>query len=85
MKPLRFLQVTTSCQSLPLLWYPHCLHIHRDGELVLVDAGADYHGYVSDITRTWPVNGCFTSPQCDLYSALLEVQEAAVRVSGGVV
>ena len=49
---------------------------------MLVDAGADYHGYVSDITRTWPVNGRFTSPQCDLYSALLEVQERAVEVSG---
>ena len=48
---------------------------------MLVDAGADYHGYVSDITRTWPVNGCFTSPQRDLYSALLEVQETAVEVS----
>lgn len=28
-----------------------------DGSLVLVDAGAYYHGYVSDVTRTWPING----------------------------
>ena len=29
----------------------------EDGQLVLVDAGAEYHGYVADLTRTWPVNG----------------------------
>eukprot|EP00058_Branchiostoma_floridae_P025958 XP_002611448.1 hypothetical protein BRAFLDRAFT_63920 [Branchiostoma floridae] len=33
------------------------------GELVLVDAGCEYHGYVCDITRTWPISGKFTEPQ----------------------
>ena len=58
---------------------PHCC---RDGELVLVDAGVGYHGYMSDITRTWPVNGRFSPAQRDLYCALLEVQERAVKVRG---
>ena len=49
---------------------------------MLVDAGVDYHGYMSDITRTWPVNGHFTPAQRDLYCALLEVQERAVKVRG---
>lgn len=43
-------------------------------DLVLVDAGGEYGGYITDITRTWPVNGKFTPPQRDLYAMLLEVQ-----------
>eukprot|EP00050_Salpingoeca_kvevrii_P007211 m.294551 g.294551 ORF g.294551 m.294551 type:complete len:488 (+) comp13012_c0_seq1:1081-2544(+) len=47
--------------------------ILRDSELVLVDSGADYRGYASDITRTWPVSGTFTEPQAKLYDAVLNV------------
>jgi len=39
----------------------------REGEMVLVDAGGLYEGYVTDITRTWPVSRKFTEPQRDLY------------------
>ncbi|XP_052278320.1 xaa-Pro aminopeptidase 3-like isoform X2 [Dreissena polymorpha] len=48
----------------------------NDGELVLMDAGCEYHGYTSDITRTWPVSGKFTKAQRLLYECVLEVQEA---------
>lgn len=50
------------------------------GDLVLVDAGGEYGTYVSDITRTWPVNGVFTPPQRDLYEAVLRVQRAGVAL-----
>nr|CAB3267793.1 probable Xaa-Pro aminopeptidase 3 [Phallusia mammillata] len=50
----------------------------KDGELVLVDAGAEYHGYVADITRTWPINGRFSKAQRLVYDAVLRVQEACV-------
>lgn len=33
------------------------LRLLQDGEMVLLDGGCEYFGYVSDITRTWPVNG----------------------------
>ena len=39
----------------------------RDGDLVLIDAGIDYCGYSSDITRTFPANGRFTPRQRELY------------------
>ncbi|KAK4984101.1 aminopeptidase [Elasticomyces elasticus] len=52
----------------------------RDGELVLVDAGGEYGGYITDITRTWPVNGKFTDPQKDLYDMVLKVQRSCVSL-----
>ncbi|KAF2130669.1 hypothetical protein P153DRAFT_366217 [Dothidotthia symphoricarpi CBS 119687] len=56
-------------------------------DLVLVDAGAQYGGYVTDITRTWPVSGKFTPAQRDLYQLLLNVQRTCValcRVSANI-
>ena len=50
-----------------------CEQIVRDGQLVLMDAGCELHGYGSDITRTWPVSGYFTPPQRDVYDIVLEV------------
>jgi intermediate cleaving peptidase 55 len=52
----------------------------KPNDLVLVDAGASYGGYVTDITRTWPVNGKFTPAQKDLYSLLLAVQRSCVAL-----
>ena len=52
----------------------------RDGDLLLVDAGAEYQGYASDITRTFPVNGRYTEAQRDVYNAVLETQLACVEM-----
>ena len=51
-----------------------------DGDLVLMDAGCEYHGYASDITRTWPINGKFTEAQRQLYDVVHRVQSACIRV-----
>ena len=50
----------------------------NDGDLLLIDAGAEYDGYASDITRTFPVNGKFSGPQRDLYEVVLAAQLKAI-------
>ena len=50
-----------------------------DGDLVLVDAGCEYGGYASDITRTWPVSGNFTEPQRQIYQLVLNAEKAAIK------
>ncbi len=46
----------------------------KDGDLLLVDAGAEYKGYASDITRTFPINGKFSQAQRDIYDLVLKTQ-----------
>lgn len=58
----------------------------NDGDLVLIDAGCEYHCYASDITRTFPANGHFSPQQRDVYELVLDAQFAAidaVRVGNG--
>ncbi|HEY3104859.1 MAG TPA: Xaa-Pro aminopeptidase [Pyrinomonadaceae bacterium] len=50
----------------------------KDGDLLLVDAGCEYKGYASDITRTFPINGKFTEAQHEIYDLVLETQKSCV-------
>jgi intermediate cleaving peptidase 55 len=55
------------------------------GKMVLVDAGGEYEGYASDITRTWPVSGKFTAAQRDVYQLVLDTEmRVAERARPGV-
>jgi Xaa-Pro aminopeptidase len=47
----------------------------KDGDLLLIDAGAEYNYYTGDITRTFPVNGKFTDEQGRVYEGILKVQK----------
>ncbi len=51
----------------------------NDGELLLIDAGAEYDGYASDITRTFPINGKFSGRQRALYEVVLNTQLEAIN------
>jgi len=50
----------------------------QDGELLLIDAGCEYRGYASDITRTFPVGGKFSGPQKAIYELVLAAQQACI-------
>lgn len=65
-----------------ILHYTENLDALVDGQLVLIDAGAEYKYYAGDITRTFPVNGKFTPVQRDLYQAVLEAEKKGVSMCG---
>lgn len=50
----------------------------KDGDLVLIDAGCELDHYAADITRTFPVNGCFSPEQKAIYQLVLDAQLAAL-------
>lgn len=52
----------------------------KDGDLLCVDAGAEYGYYSADITRTWPINGKFSAPQREIYELVLKAEEAAIAL-----
>lgn len=53
----------------------------NDGDLVLIDAGAEYRGYAADITRTFPANGRFSEEQRLLHDLVGDAQAAALAVA----
>jgi len=52
----------------------------KDGELILMDFGAEYGGYCADLTRTVPVNGKFTRRQKTVYNACLHLHDYAKSI-----
>jgi len=62
-----------------ILHYTENDQLLNDGDLVLIDAGAEYDGYAADVTRTFPVNGRFTAAQREVYELVLEAQQAAIK------
>jgi len=68
-----------------ILHYVENNHVLQDGNLILVDAGAQYKDYCADITRTWPVNGKFSEAQKRIYQLVLNVQKGCIdQVKPGV-
>jgi len=51
-----------------------------DGDLLLLDAGAEVGHYTGDVTRTWPVSGTFTGPQREIYDLVLRAQQEVIAL-----
>lgn len=54
----------------------------EEGDLLLVDAACELHHFTSDVTRTFPVSGTFTTPQRRVYQLVLDAQAAAIAACG---
>lgn len=70
--------IVASGNSATTLHYNFNDQVCKDGDLLLIDAGAEYNYYTGDITRTYPVNGKFTDEQARVYEAVLKVQKAII-------
>jgi Xaa-Pro aminopeptidase len=62
-----------------ILHYRKNDRLMQDGELLLIDAGAEIAGYAGDVTRTFPINGRFSAPQRRVYEAVLHAQRLAIE------
>ncbi|MBL8151640.1 MAG: aminopeptidase P N-terminal domain-containing protein [Blastocatellia bacterium] len=62
-----------------VLHYEHNRKKVEDGDLIVVDIGAEYFYYAADITRTYPASGKFTPRQKEVYKLVLDAQTAAVN------
>ncbi len=80
-----FNTIVASGNNACTLHYETNRDILKDGDLVLIDSGAEFNGYNSDITRTVPVNGKFSAPQKEIYELVLKVQKEVIkRIKPGV-
>ncbi|MCH4072964.1 aminopeptidase P N-terminal domain-containing protein [Pseudoramibacter sp.] len=70
--------IAVSGEDAPILHYMTNRKKMRDQTMILFDLGARYHGYCSDISRTFPVGGHFTKEQRALYEAVLQAQEKII-------
>jgi Xaa-Pro aminopeptidase len=70
--------IVASGANATILHYVANDHQMQDGDLLLIDAGAEFDYYASDVTRTFPVNGRFTGPQRAVYDVVLTAQKASV-------
>lgn len=78
---LGYLSICGSSENSCILHYNTNRRTFTGNELILLDMGAEYHGYSSDVTRTIPVNGKFTAEQKIIYELVLKAQEAGISAA----
>lgn len=64
-----------------ILHYTENNQIIKDGDLYLIDAGYEYQGYASDVTRTYPANGRFSGDQAAVYNVVLETLNKTIDLA----
>lgn len=74
-----FNSIVGSGPNSTILHYEPNTRLMEDGDLLLMDIGAEYGYYTADITRTIPVNGKFTDEQRSIYQLVLDAQLAAIE------
>lgn len=62
-----------------VLHYSSNNQVLKSGDLLLVDAGSEFENYASDVTRTFPINGQFTTEQRQIYQLVLDAQQAGIN------
>lgn len=72
-----FETIAASGKNAVMLHYSENNHVAEDGSMLLVDLGAEYQYYSADVSRTFPVNGKFTSRQKELFSIVREAMDVA--------
>lgn len=75
-----YIPVVAGGQNASIIHYTQNDHLLKDDQMVLVDAGGELGGYITDITRTWPVSGTFNPAQKDLYNAVLATQRHCISL-----
>ncbi len=75
-----FTPIVASGKNACTLHYVDNADTCKDGDLLLLDTGTDYGNYISDMTRTFPVNGRFTPRQKEVYNAVLRVMHEAKKM-----
>nr|WP_314741915.1 Xaa-Pro aminopeptidase [uncultured Haemophilus sp.] len=72
--------IVASGENACVLHYDENSAVMRDGDLLLIDAGAEFAYYAGDITRTFPINGRFSEPQKAIYELVLKAQKEAIKL-----
>ncbi|MBN1296324.1 aminopeptidase P N-terminal domain-containing protein [bacterium] len=74
-----FPTIAATGKNATILHYTQLNDTLQDGDLLLLDLGAEYMHYSADISRTFPVNGTFTAQQRDLYTLVLEANVETIK------
>lgn len=79
-KKFAYTPIVASGNNANVLHYIENNQVCKAGDLILMDVGAEYANYSSDMTRTVPVSGKFTKRQKDVYNAVLRVKNEATKL-----